>query len=65
MSDEHRTRAEGEGAPDESEPGDATRYPGHENPEALRERSGLAGHDGRPTELSPEVDAGDEPEATT
>lgn len=65
MSDEQRTQTEAEASEHTGEPGDATRYPGHEHPDALRERSGLAGNSGREPEIAPDVDAGDDPDATS
>ena len=35
---------------------EATRYPGHEDPDALRERAGLDDHTGPTPEVSPDVD---------
>lgn len=47
---------------DAGEPGtvqeeqEATRYPGHEDPDALRQRAGLDENPGRTPEVSPDVD---------
>jgi hypothetical protein len=56
VPDERRTEAEGDAPPTRHEEEEATRYPGHEDPEALRERSGLSGREGREPEVAPEVE---------
>ena len=49
--------AAGEGDEPSQEEQDATRYPGHERPDAQRDRAGLGEHSGREPEVAPEVDA--------
>lgn len=47
--------AAGEGPEPGPEEQDATRYPGHERPDDLRERAGLDKRGGREPEVAPEV----------
>jgi hypothetical protein len=56
VTQERKTEAEGEQPGTRREEDDAARYPGHEDPEALRERAGLGGHEGREPEVAPDVD---------
>ena len=53
---ERKTEAEGDKPATRHEEEDASRYPGHEDSEALRERAGLSGHEGREPEIAPDVD---------
>jgi hypothetical protein len=53
--DSYDPEAAGDGPEPGPEEQDATRYPGHERPDALRERAGLDEHDGREPEVAPEV----------
>jgi hypothetical protein len=57
VSDERQTEAEGEAPATRHEQEEGARYPGHEDPEALRDRAGLGGHEGREPESAPELDS--------
>lgn len=57
MSDERKTEAEGEVPETRQEQEEGSRYPGHEDPDALRDRAGLDGHEGREPERAPELDS--------
>jgi len=59
VSDEHRTEAEGDEPATRLEQDEGARYPGHEDPETLRDRAGLGAHEGREAEVTPEVAADD------
>jgi hypothetical protein len=56
MTHGRKTGAEGDPPATRREEDDAARYPGHEDPEVLRERAGLSGHEGREPEVAPDVD---------